>query len=149
MRRFILFYFARWELYLLAELHWTPTQIWACMRGWNSIPYTYNLKTIIESAILDYLYACTTIWQQTFSCWYNRNSTASSHMSFMYENAPHTHTPHQTLAQVDACNSSIDNPNAEDPVAVNTCFADGSSVSINLQTSSFQAGENYYYTSKS
>ncbi|XP_064397683.1 uncharacterized protein LOC135344415 isoform X2 [Halichondria panicea] len=55
----------------------------------------------------------------------------------------------QTLAQVDACNSSIDNPNAEDPVAVNTCFADGSFVSINLQTSSFQAGENYYYTSYS
>ena len=80
-------------------------------------------------------------------------------MSFMYENAPHTHTPHQTLAQVDACNSSIDNPNAEDPATVHTCFADGSYISINLETSSgvqlpaaapvYQAGENYYYTSKS
>ncbi|XP_064397680.1 uncharacterized protein LOC135344414 isoform X2 [Halichondria panicea] len=64
----------------------------------------------------------------------------------------------QTLAQVDACNSSIDNPNAEDPASVGSCFGGVSFVPIELLTSSgvplpaasvYQAGENYYYTSYS
>ena len=79
-------------------------------------------------------------------------------MSYMYANAPPPHThAHQTRAQVDACNSSIDNPNAKIPVSVNTCFGMVDTLSIPLETSSgmlpdaivFQTGEYYYYTSKS
>ncbi|XP_064384648.1 uncharacterized protein LOC135333589 isoform X4 [Halichondria panicea] len=63
----------------------------------------------------------------------------------------------QTRAQVDACDSSIDNPNAKIPVSVNTCFGMVDTLSIPLETSSgmlpdaivFQTGEYYYYTSYS
>ncbi len=88
------------------------------------------------------------------------NKNGSPHMSYMYANANASppHTPAcQTRAQVDACNSNVDNPNAEEPLRVNFCLGSVDSVNIILETSSeilpdsvvFRTGESYYYTSKS
>ncbi len=52
-------------------------------------------------------------------------------MSYMYANAPPPHTPiRPVLKCMDACNSSVDNPNAKAPARVHFCLGGVDTVSI-------------------
>ncbi len=66
----------------------------------------------------------------------------------------HTHT--QTLAQMDACDSSVGNPNGETPVRLSSCLGGVRTHLIPIEASSemldssqsYDAGNSYYFTSR-